>query len=202
MNQNKQMPDFVGKLHPKYRIPRGAIWVNFIVAFIFLYLFRGWGKLAGVLSVAAVISYLAGPITFAALRKFEPNRKRPFKLPFGNIIAPMAFIVCSLVLYWSSWPLDGEVIFVILAGLIIYAYYQNKQGWSTFPKQLKSSTWFIVYLLTVAGISFIGSKNFGGLGYLSLIWSQCLIVLVALIFFFWAKNSYYKKDFTLNTVKI
>jgi amino acid transporter len=54
MNQNKQMPDFVGKLHPKYRIPRGAIWVNLIVAFIFLYIFRGWGKLAGILSVAAV----------------------------------------------------------------------------------------------------------------------------------------------------
>jgi amino acid transporter len=194
MNQNKQMPDFVGKLHPKYRIPRGAIWVNFIVAVIFLFIFRGWGKLAGVLSVAAVISYLAGPIAMATLRKFEPKRYRPFKLPFGNLIAPLAFIVCSLVLYWASWPLDGEVIFVILGGLVIYAYYQHKEGWSTFPKQLKSSIWFIVYMVTIATISLFGSKDFGGLNYINVLWSQVLVGVVACIFFVWAKNSYYQKE--------
>ena len=191
MNQNKQMPDFVGKLHPKYRIPRGAIIVNIVVSFVFLYLFRGWGKLAGVLSVAAVISYLAGPVTFATLRKFEPLRERPFRLPLGNIIAPAAFIVSSLVLYWSSWPLDGEVIFVVLSGLFIYAYYQNKQGWSSLSKQIKSSIWFITYMVTIAGISFVGGKTFGGLGYISTMWSQILVACVAIIFFFWAKSSYY-----------
>jgi len=194
MNQNKQMPIFVGKLHPKYRIPRGAIWVNFIVAVIFLFLFRGWGKLAGVLSVAAVISYLAGPVAFATLRKYEAARNRPFRLPCGGLIAPLAFIVCSLVLYWASWPLDGEVIFVILAGLFIYAYYQHKQGWKTFPKQLKSSVWFIAYMVTIAAISYFGSKDFGGVGDISVLWSQVIVAVAAIFFFQWAKLSYYRKN--------
>jgi amino acid transporter len=138
---------------------------------------------------------LAGPIAFTTLRKHEATRYRPFRLPCGNIVAPLSFIVCTLVLYWSSWPLDGEVIFVILIGLVIYAYYQHKQGWSTFPKQLKSSIWFITYLVVVAGISFIGCKNFGGLGYITPLWSQVLIIAAAIFFFIWARNSYYKKEF-------
>ena len=96
--------------------------------FCFLFLFKGWGVLAEVISVATLISYVTGPITVMTLRKTAPNFHRPFYIRGLNIIAPLGFIFASLTLYWARWPLTGEVMFIILMGLPIYFYYQLKQN--------------------------------------------------------------------------
>src|SRR5690606_17791328 len=57
MKENGYMPKIFGSIHPKYGVPRAALWLNLAVAFVFLFLFRGWGSLAEVISVATLISY-------------------------------------------------------------------------------------------------------------------------------------------------
>ena len=58
----------------------------------------------------------------------------------------MAFMLASLILHWATWPLNGEVIFVMLIGLPIFLYYQGKEGWSEFSRQLKAGAWLIAYM--------------------------------------------------------
>lgn len=194
MQQNKQMPKYLGKLDIKYGIPRRALVTNLLVSFIFLFIFRGWGHLAAVISVALVISYLAGPIALSSLRIKNKDAKRPFKLPFANIISPLAFIVSALVLYWARWPLTGNIIIVIICGLFIYFYYQTKNGFKNFKKELRSSMWMITFLITIAFISYIGGNDFGGLGIIHNGWDQALVSILSLGFYFWGKFSYYKED--------
>ena len=67
MERSGTVPEVLGRVHPNYGIPRPAMWFNLLVSFIFLFFFRGWGKLAAVISVATIITYLVVPISVMVL---------------------------------------------------------------------------------------------------------------------------------------
>ena len=192
MERNNTLPKMFGNVHPFYGVPRNAMWFNLAVSFVFLFFFRGWSSLAAVISVATVISYLTGPISLMALRRTLTDIDRPMRLPFAGIIAPFAFVCASLVLYWAKWPLTGEIILLMVVALPIYFYYQGKSGWGGWGADLKAAWWLVAYLPTMAVLSLIGSKQFGGRDYLPYGWDMAVVAAVALVFYFWGINTGYR----------
>ncbi|EEG10328.1 APC family permease [Pseudogulbenkiania ferrooxidans] len=189
MQKNGTMPALFGHIHPLYRIPRAAMWFNLAVSFMFLFFFRGWGTLAAVISVATVISYLTGPISAASLRRAAPDLPRPLRLAGLNLIAPFAFVCASLVLYWARWPLTGQIIFLIVAALPVYFWYQAKAGWPDFGREVKGALWMVLYLPALALLSYVGSTDFGGIGLLPYGVDMAVVALMALGFYAWGVNS-------------
>jgi amino acid transporter len=195
MEQNGYMPKVLGKLHPLYGVPRPAMFVNLAISFLFLFMFKGWGALASVISVATLISYITGPVTVATLRKTGKHLYRPLRLKGLNILAPLGFIFASLTLYWARWPLTGQVFFIIIIGLPIYFYYQAKMKWKDFGKNFKAGIWMVAYLVVMMCISYLGSDKFGGINVIHYGWDMLLIACVALGFYTWAvKSGYETKD--------
>lgn len=191
MSENKHMPQFMLYLHPFYKVPRKALWVNLSVSFIFLAIFHGWASLASLVSVALVISYISGPISSLALRKLMPHHERPIRIKALNIIAPLAFVLIALIIHWGRWPLTGKTVFAIVIGFIFYIYYQNKQAWSNFKAQLRSSLWLLVFLCVSVLLSYFGSKQFGGIGIIPFGWDMACVVVSSIIIFYWSiKRTY------------
>ncbi len=191
MQRSGYMPKFVGNIHPKYSIPRNAMWVSLILGFVFLWIFRGWGNLADVISIMNTLSYTAGPLAAAGLRYISPDWQSPCRIPGMKLIAPVAFIVISLIVYWSRWPLTGEVLLVIFLGLAIYLYYQLISKQKTLP-HLKSGVWFVCYLLAMACLSWLGSHQFGGIDLIKKPYDQIAVIVVAIIFYRWSIQSAWK----------
>jgi amino acid transporter len=193
MQRNGYMPKALGNLHPRYLIPRNAMWVCLICAFLFLWIFRGWGNLANVISIMNTLSFLAGPLAAAGLRYISPDWHSPCRIRGMKVIAPLAFIVISLIIYWSRWPLTGEVLLVTFSGLLIYIYYQLKNYRQNNKKEiiihLKNGLWFIAYLFTMALFSWLGSKQFGGIGFINGPYDQISVAVVAVIFYYWSIKS-------------
>ncbi len=185
MQRSGYMPKAFGQLHPRYAIPRNALWANLIIGFIFLWIFRGWGHLANVISIMNTLSYAAGPLAVLGLRRIAPDWHSPCRVKCMGIIGPLAFIIISLILYWSRWPLTGEVLFVIFAGLVIYFYYQQKNGWLNIHQHLKSGLWMVMYLLTMALLSFLGGQDFGGKNIITSPYDQFVVAICALGFYYW-----------------
>jgi len=195
MEKNGYFPKIFGNIHPLYKVPRPAMWLNLVVAYLFMYLFRGWGELVEVISVATVVSYMAGPVTVMALRRLVPNFKRPLKTKGLVIIAPIGFIVSSLILYWSRWPLTGQVLFVMLIGLPIYFYYEIKRRKETFLRNIKAGLWLVCYLLYMMLISYLGSEQFGGHNIIPYGWDMIIVIISALLFYLWAlRSAYYTEE--------
>jgi amino acid transporter len=188
MQRSGYMPKFTGDLHPKYAIPRNAMWVSLILGFVFLWIFRGWGNLANVISIMNTLSYAAGPLAAAGLRYISPDWQSPCRIPGMKLIAPIAFIIISLIVYWSRWPLTGEVLLVVFAGLIIYFYYQLKNQ-DNIMTHLKSGLWFVCYLLVMALLSWLGSQQFGGIDFIKGPYDQITVALVAILFYRWSRKS-------------
>lgn len=185
MERNRTLPEIFGRVHPLYGVPRQAMWFNLAISFVFMFFFRGWDSLAAVISVATVISYLTGPISVMALRRSVPEMHRPLRLPGLSLIAPFAFVCASLILYWARWPLTGQIIVLVVVALPVYFYYQAKDEWQGFRRDLKASWWLIGYLPIMALCSYAGSKEFGGIGLLPYGWDMVIVASLALAFYHW-----------------
>jgi len=189
MQRNGTLPAILGKVDPRSGVPRPAMWFNLAVSFIFLVKFPGWDQLAEVISVATIVTYLVGPVAVMTLRRTAPNLKRPLRVPGLQFIAPLAFVLATLMLYWARWPETGEIMFLLILPLPVYFYYIAKGGWADFAQHLRAAWWLVVYLATLAGLSWIGSTQFGGLGYLPYGWDQLCVVAAALLFYWWGVRS-------------
>nr|BEK69685.1 APC family permease [Kitasatospora purpeofusca] len=189
VQENGHLPKVFGRVDPKTGIPRPALVLNLVVAFCFLAVFRGWGSLAEIVSVATVISYITGPVAVMALRRLAPELPRPVRLRAMPVIAPIAMIFGSLVLYWARWPLTGKVILLMAAGLPIWAWYELRKPFAELKPHLKAGAWMVAYLFVMAGVSWAGSTDFGGEGYLPEGWDLLVVALIALAFYAWGVRS-------------
>jgi amino acid transporter len=189
MERNGTLPRVLGRLHPRYGVPRPAMWLNLVVSFLFLFFFRGWGTLAAVISVATIISYMTGPVSAMTLRRTAATMHRPLRLAALPLIGALAFIFATELLYWAKWPLTGEIILLMVVALPIYLFYQARSGWQDIGRQLRGAWWLVVYLPVIAFVSWAGSSKFGGQNYLTWGWDLLVVALLGLVFFIWGVKS-------------
>lgn len=202
MEQNGHIPKFLGKMNKKYMIPRVAIIFNAIISMVMVSLFRDWGTLASVISTATLVAYLTGPTTVISLRKMAPKMHRPFRANLLKFMAPFSFVMASLAIYWAMWPTTAEVILIIILGLPIYFFYEYKMNWKNTKKQIGGSLWIILYLIVLAFLSFIGSKEFKGMNWIHYPYDFIVIIIIALIFYKIGTSSYFESVYFKRAKKI
>ena len=189
MERNGTAPRILGRVHPRYGVPRPAMWFDLGVSFLFLFFFRGWGKLAAVISVATIITYLIVPVSAMTLRRTAPGLHRPLRVPGLRLLAPVAFMLATLMLYWARWPYTGEIMLLLILPIPVYLYYQAKAGWEGFRSHLRGAAWLLAYLCAIVILSWAGSRQFAGRGYIGYGWDQLCVAVAALFFFNWGVRS-------------
>ncbi|MBB6097163.1 amino acid transporter [Deinobacterium chartae] len=183
LERGGHLPALVGRVHPLFGVPRNAMWINLALGFACLYLFPNWGALAAVISITCVIGFLMGPISVVTLRRTAPQLHRPLRLRGLRVLAPLAFVFASLLLYWSRWPLTGQIILLVLLGLPIYLYYETRRGRAQAWSALWSGLWLVGYLACMTALSWLGARDFGGTGLVPYGLDMVLVVVVALTFY-------------------
>ncbi len=190
MGEQGYMPKFMTFLDPKYHVARWSLLVNLGVCFVFLLLFKGWGHLAGLLSVIYLISYTAGPIAAAACYYRRSDYKHMLHIPGITIIAPLSFILLSLLFYWAKWPLTGDFVVLLMPAIACYLFAQYRsqhcRSLRELLQQVMNGAWFLFYVAALVLISYYGSKTFGGLGLLNDATSMTLVISVAIMTYAWA----------------
>jgi amino acid transporter len=189
MERNGTMPAVLGRLNPKWGVPRAAMWVNLVVAYLFLWKGRSWDSLAAVIGVATVISYLTGPVSVMTLRRTAPDLHRPLRIAGLPLLAGVAFVMATELLYWATWPLTGEIILLMVVALPIYLYFQARANWQDIGRQLQGAWWLIVYLPTIAALSWAGSTQFKGHNYLPYGWDLVIVAVIGFFFYLWGVKS-------------
>jgi hypothetical protein len=96
------------------------------------------------------------------------------------------------MLFWARWPHTGEIMLLLILPIPVYLYSQAQGKWLGFGRHLKGAWWLIAYLTAIVALSWAGSKEFEGRGYIAYGWDQFCVVLVALCFFFWGVRSGWK----------
>ena len=105
-----------------------------------------------------------------------------------GVIAPVSFIFCSYIVYWSGWTTISWLLGSQLLMVVIYVAFKKYVPTDVvkFAQQLKSAWWLVAYYIIMLVISYLGSFG-GGQGVLSNPLDLILIALVSLGIFYWAK---------------
>ena len=159
MSKNGYAPQSMLKLNQK-GVPYVAIIINLIVGLILLAPLPGWQQLVGFVIAALVISHSIVPIALVALRKQVPKLHRPFRLPAGTLIALLAFVILSLIGYWTGWHTIWKMYVIGIIGLVLLTIYRFTQTGKKPPLHAKHAWWLIPYFIGMGLFSFYG--NFGG----------------------------------------
>lgn len=149
MAKDEQMPKFFAKINEKFFISRTSLVFTLIVCGLFVIHFNNWRKMMIVVTVFQLISCLAVPIAFGALRKHQANKERLFKLPYGNVINLLAYVMVGYLLIECGFKATclAFLLHVLFFGVYCITYYKLKLNgvYAAF----RSSWTLFVYLLVV-----------------------------------------------------
>lgn len=200
LSKERHLPAILSRLHPLYHNPRNAIIVCTFIGSIFLLMFKGWYQLVAVISVLHLFSYVPAPVITIANRlkhKGLLQARDQFILPCAPIIAPVLLFILSVLLFYAAWPLNAEILVLIIPGLFFYVYFEGKlyKG-KGFPTMFKGASWMIIYLAGLVSISYFGNNvSTPENNLISTTTSFMLLALLSLtVFIYGAYFAYTKED--------
>jgi len=154
--RNGYVPAAFGRLTPR-GTPLFAIAFSFLCGLVLFLPFPGWQQLVGFISAAAVIAYAMVPLSLGALRRQDPARPRPFRLPAASLVAPAAFVVASEILLFTGWAVVWKLIAAILIGFGLLTLSTLTANEPRPTLDWRSAVWLGPYLFGMAAISYLSS---------------------------------------------
>lgn len=126
MAVDKQMPASFAKVHAKYRTPIVATWFTGITCSIVAFLVP-LDVLSELVSMGTMLAFGSVCGSVLVFRKQQPDRERPFKVPFVPVVPIVGMIFCfGLMLNMARRSWIQLVIWMII-GALVYAYNHRKK---------------------------------------------------------------------------
>jgi amino acid transporter len=202
--RNRYAPQIFGKVDA-----RGVPWIGLIFAFLFglLFLlpFPSWRSLVGVITGASVLMYAGAPLSLAAFRGQVPEASRPYRMPGAVWLAPLAFVVADLLIYWSGFEVVWKLGVVLVIGYIVLgvsmAFDKDRP-----PLDWKSGIWLPVWLIGLGIISWQGQYSGGAVAapvntnHIPFWWDIVIVAAFSLVIFYWAMVTKLPREEMMNLV--
>ncbi|MFT9215251.1 MAG: APC family permease [Acetobacter malorum] len=173
------------RMNTQRGVPDKALLLTFGLALFWTLPFPSWQALIGVVSSALMLSYAMAPTSAAALRRSRPDLHRPFRLPYFNLLSPLAFAIASLIVIWTGWT---TLCWLMPALLVLTAIFMSvarrRLSSAEWTQELRSSLWMPAYFVGLLALSWSGP--FQGTGLLNHVWDDIAVVVFALIIHHWA----------------
>ena len=129
MSRDRFLPKAVRVIHRKFRTPHVLTWIAGIIVIIGS-LFMDLNISAELCNFGTFTSFIIICIAVLILRKTEPKRERPFKVPLCPWFPILGILTCGGLMVYSMKFLKTSSIYFplwLLMGVAIYAAYGYKQ---------------------------------------------------------------------------
>jgi len=184
LGRNRYLPPALSKVSPR-GVPLFSIILAFVVGLICFLPFPSWQSLVGLVTSATAIMYSFAPVSLGALRKSDPDRERPFRLPMAAIISPFSFIAANFIVYWSGWKAVERLFEAIIVGLVLFLIYFATLSQERRPiMDFRSSAWVWPWLIGLALVSKLG--QFDGTSTIPFWWDLILLAIFSLAIYYLA----------------
>jgi len=205
LGRNRYFPQVMTKVD-KNGIPWVALIVAFVAGLFFLLPFPSWHSLVSLVTGASVLMYAGAPLAMGAFRRQVPEADRPYRVPAGGVIAPLAFIIANMLIYWSGFETVWKLGVVIIIGYVLIAvcmaFDENRP-----PLDWKSAQWLPFYLIGIGIISWQGQYSGGAVAaplntnHIPFWWDMLVVAAFSLVIYYWAMATRLPKAEMLNLVE-
>ncbi|RZA19423.1 MAG: amino acid permease [Lysobacteraceae bacterium] len=128
MARDGLLPEVLAKVHPKYHTPHVVTWVTGIAVSLFAAMFPV-GMLADISNSGTLFAFFMVAIGVMVLRKTDPGRIRPFRVPLIWIVGPLAMAGCVLLFFSLGWdPTIKYFCIWAVIGLVLYFVYARRRS--------------------------------------------------------------------------
>ncbi len=193
---NKYLGESYRRVSERFGVPIWAMVTTVIFSILFLLPFPSWQSLVGVISSATVFTYMLGPVSLSVMRKHHAEAHRPYRLPGAKVLAPIAFVIGTLIIYWTGWGIDWKLAVGLLGGTVIYVIISTVKGGlnQIDGHAIKHGAWLVVYILAMLAMSYFGSSQFGGqynhgAGLIQYPFDLVVDIILGLVFYYWGVAS-------------
>ena len=196
--RNRYFPQIFGRVSSN-----GIPWVGLIAAFIiglfFLLPFPSWHSLVGLITGASVLMYAGAPLSVGAFRGQVPDANRPYRMPAAAILAPAAFVVADLLIYWSGFEVIWKLGVVLIIGYVIIGICMAFDPQRP-PLDWKSAVWLPVWLIGMGIISWQGQYSGGAeaapvnTSAIPFWWDMLVVAAFSVAIYFWAMRTKLPRD--------
>jgi amino acid transporter len=157
--------------------PVVAILLAFGLGLVLFLPFPGWQQLVTLISSATFLTYAFAPIALTVLRRADPARARPYRLPCAAVLSRTAFATSNLIVYWAGWENDQKLAVAIVIGLAVFAGYRaTRPAEHRGSLEWRSTFWLMPWLGGLTVISWLG--QFGGGRAFIPFWVDLAVVVV------------------------
>jgi len=119
LGEEEVLPNALTRLNRSH-VPVYSILLAFVVGLLAFLPFPSWQSLVGLVTSATAIMYAFAPISLAALQLRDPDRDRPYRLPFPTVLAPLGFISANLIIYWGGFEATWKILAAIFVGRVLF----------------------------------------------------------------------------------
>ncbi len=122
MSRDGFLPESLQIIHKKYQTPHVITWISGIVVIIGA-LFMDLNVSAELCDFGTFASFTVVCIAVMILRKTDPDRKRPFKVPFVPLFPILGILFCGGLMVYSLFTLGTSAILFplwVAIGIVIY----------------------------------------------------------------------------------
>jgi APA family basic amino acid/polyamine antiporter len=127
MARDGLLPQKLASVHPRWKTPHVVTAFTGIVVMC-MAAFLPVGKLADYSNSGTLFAFAMVAISVLALRRKDPDRKRPFRTPAVYIVAPLAIIGCAIL--YAKLPLIAILVLPGwgIIGLLVYFGYGRRHS--------------------------------------------------------------------------
>jgi amino acid transporter len=184
-------------------IPWFSLIMSFVFGLFFLLPFPSWQSLVGLVTGASVLMYAGAPLSLGSFRRKLPDAVRPYRLPAASVLSPFAFIICSMIIYWSGFNVVWKLGVCIVIGYVLVG---ASMAFDTQrpPLQWKSAQWLLPYLIGMGIISWMGQYGSGAppinTGRIPFWWDMLIVAGFALVIYYWAQFTSLPREESLELI--
>jgi amino acid transporter len=201
--RNRYAPQIFGRVDRN-----GVPWVGLIGAFLigllFLLPFPSWHSLVGLITGASVLMYAGAPLSLGAFRRQIPEADRPYRMQAAWLIAPLAFVVADLLIYWSGFEVVWKLGIVLIIGYVLIGISMAFDPQRP-PLDWKSAVWLPAWLIGLGIISWQGQYSGAPSSdkhplpptntfHIGFWWDMLVVAAFSLAIYFWAMHTRLPRD--------
>ena len=201
LSRNGYVPPALGQVD-KRGVPFVSLIFCWVIGLLVFLPFPSWAGMVGLVTAATVLMYAMAPPSLAALRRSDPERPRPYRLPAAWFLAPLSFVCANFIVYWAGWNTIFWLYIFIIAGFVVFFAYQAvAPPGRKLVINWRSASWIPPWLIGLGIISYLGqyptSKPSSGWPFgIALLAKQTIpfwvdlgvVAVFALVIYYWASR--------------
>jgi amino acid transporter len=186
IGEEEVLPRALTKLSSK-RVPVYSILLAFVIGELCFLPFPSWQSLVGLVTSATAIMYAFAPVSLAALALRDPDRERPYRLPYPTVLAPVAFVSADLIVYWSGFEATWKILTAIWIGRILFEVaLRRADDVRRSDVDWRAASWIWPWLVGMTIIGLLGRYGDGSQKVFGDWWDLLVVVLFSLGIFYYA----------------